>query len=535
MSLYLRAWWNKGGVRVNDQMWYTKIDKVKEGPIGSILVQWQALGVKINFKQYVGFDGEVGRLYSCFRTYVELWNYIQKIPVASRCFHECVIGDSYQKVYFDLDVEGEGVARGPAILADLKSALLTTLNSLDMDATDDNIIVYSSHDETKYSCHIVTKDICVISSVENAEICRRVIAFMEKNNSVYVDKKVYSSMHGLRLYGCHKPFSKRTKLRENTLPRLLDEFKLSLVGMTFNCRAVATLVPKLRDRSAGIEIEEGSSEDIMAKVIEKYGDAFEYRKQEENIIYLDRKYPTYCVVCDDIHHKENPRIVIRDSGDVMFKCMRADYGTLLMTGSIEEIDEEEIKEDISGIPDVDLRFKVRDVVVHEEEKVKKTRFVIGTITEKHSVILEEYMNETIEDLDLGDIIDISQIPVEAVSTDVVYDIGAKPILKYQVPTNQPSDNRQHQPLTVNRTQYQDNTNVQNSTNHQPVTDYSTKKNFVRKPRREHTVNLSRWCSDNIPEKQERSKEPLKLPGGGKLKFKKLIRKSDRFIPINPMS
>ena len=77
------------------------------------------------------------RLFSLFDSYLDFNSYQQKFPVNDRCYYELILGDSYQKPHFDIDVSkdqyGEDFVKIADVVKDVTIQLLiSTLKERDV-------------------------------------------------------------------------------------------------------------------------------------------------------------------------------------------------------------------------------------------------------------------------------------------------------------------------------------------------------------------------------------------------------------------
>ena len=161
------------------------------------------------------------RLFSLFDSYLDFNSYQQKFPVNDRCYYELILGDSYQKPHFDIDVSkdqyGEDFVKIADVVKDMTIQLLiSTLKERDvnLDIRRD-ILVYSSHGENKRSFHIVVRGYCHVNNVEASSLYSLIMKQFPddlKRYAATIDRSVYSSKQQFRMLGSQKRQSNRPKI-----------------------------------------------------------------------------------------------------------------------------------------------------------------------------------------------------------------------------------------------------------------------------------------------------------------------------------
>ena len=115
------------------------------------------------------------RYFGVFINFLDFAKYCYDIVKEShRCFYE-VIDRRIQKPYFDLDVhigdplKGKFLNKEDACL--LKNEICKYILIEFPYIKEENIMVFTSHSEKKYSYHIIVDSWCVLDNEENKEFC----------------------------------------------------------------------------------------------------------------------------------------------------------------------------------------------------------------------------------------------------------------------------------------------------------------------------------------------------------------------------
>lgn len=347
--------------------WYSHLNKSESQSTGKKVICLLDT-VDINPKNIVVCQQLEHRFFAHFNTYLEYALYCKKkVAQSHRCFYEVIFGRNPQKPYFDIDIP-IGVVSDDKHLTktdaeELKRQVLVgILKEFDYLA-EENILIFTSHSDEKYSYHIIVDNWCVTDHEENKIFCEKVMKHVEPRLSLFIDALVYKSIQQLRIFECHKFGSTRTKILDPKCKWKPSEKPISdahkyalilggsLVGNTSYCRITPSLKPpvpprKKWDGKETILEEEDPSKclDLMAKLagLDSSRDmSFPYRvlSVKGSLILLKRLKPSHCRICDRVHENENPYlIVVGRRRKIYFNCRRVDPDQKLYIGELGETD-----------------------------------------------------------------------------------------------------------------------------------------------------------------------------------------------------
>jgi hypothetical protein len=282
--------------------------------------------------------------YAVFDNHVSLFKYIVSRKDEDRIFHEVPLGPLPQKPRFDIDIKKSDLPSGIDNLIEFGTILRDRLISrvtdvLKKDGIELNIqkqlFLTNSHREDKYSSHII------VHGYYHAN-CDDALGFYEKvvdgdeQLQKYVDRTVYHKGHSLRLLWCRKNDQVVAKTYENRFlfngieveqvvaarteeMRLLRIFEASLITFVSGCRALPSYA-KPKPIYNDIDIPEDICQEMMDLLTNKYGEApFTVAGVDGSLVKLTRHAPSHCELCDKIHHRMTPFLLI-SHGMVQLRC-----------------------------------------------------------------------------------------------------------------------------------------------------------------------------------------------------------------------
>jgi hypothetical protein len=312
-------------------------------------------GRKEEFKKK---DGDPIRIYAFFDSYIEFYEFSKKFAMKERNFFEIIFGEFAQKPHFDIDIDletfkksypGEDIISTAEKLKDL--VIASCIKIIQEFSIEKDLLLYSSHGESKRSYHIVINNKCHDGNKEAKAFYDEVINFVKiltYNKYIeYIDKSVYSPRQQFRIVGSQKSGSDRPKIFHeyfryegkvyqhlykeefsNEIEKNLAIIYESLVGFTAGCSYIPSLIqPKSIDHlmfSESVSIDETTAEFCFNMLREKMNPCpFSLSDITGSLILLKRHSPSLCPICNRIHEKENPFMYIL-GGRVYWDCRRTD-------------------------------------------------------------------------------------------------------------------------------------------------------------------------------------------------------------------
>lgn len=339
--------------------WFSHLKHEPEQPSRALLDHWRP--AVNNSIKVISRQNEYGVYeYTAFDNHIDLFKYVVACSEANRCFHEVPLGNVFQKPRFDIDIKTkalpEGVADVMAFGHQLRLRLLerivVVLNAagIKLDPAK-HFLLYNTHRQEKYSSHIL------IDGYFHAD-CEDALGFYEKvvgddeQLQKYVDRAVYHRNHSLRMLWCRKTGVGKAKTQEmefefdgrfwqhETLPNeeykisLLRQFEKSLITFTSQCLALPPYATR-KKRYDAPDIPEEVCKEMFSMMQTKMEEApFEITKIEGNLVSLQRYAPSYCSMCDKVHNRMSPFLIVTAEKTVYLRCALAAKGKRIELGSL---------------------------------------------------------------------------------------------------------------------------------------------------------------------------------------------------------
>lgn len=341
-------------------------------------------------------EGKPIRIYAFFDSYLEFFDYMQKIQPADRAFYEIIFGELPQKPHFDIDIDasnfnglypGEDIETASEILREaiITACIEVLAKNMVMLDLEKDVLLYSSHGPDKRSYHLILNNKCHDG---NKEAKAFYDAVMTKIRTItgnkyleFVDKSVYSPRQQFRLVGCQKPGSERPKVfyekfwyqgklythiyNEDVTDIIMKKLTIiyeSIISFTSGCAFLPSLIPPklLNQNNLGDfpDLDGPIAEHCMIMLREKMAFCpFSIKEIRGHLILLRREAPSQCPICrkQEPHENEHPYMFII-GGKVYWDCRRSTddtkkffVGYLAMT-----IDEMQAGDTLPGIFNEDV-------------------------------------------------------------------------------------------------------------------------------------------------------------------------------------
>lgn len=313
------------------------------------------------------------RLYGLFHTYIDFFKYYQKIDPHYKSFFEVLIYSI--KPYFDVDISRKQYphltdADAETIKDTIVDAIIVVFSSMDITLQPEtDILLYQSHDPTKYSFHIVCNHYYCISIAECGFLYKKVVSELVARKSDiigFLDHGIYNSIQHFRLLGSgkldgmgncrrHKQFCETWRFHGKDIThryresprseehRQLLQLEESLVSFVANSKLLPSFAPQTPapiDSNPGgnpgasssspgdsidsktvpdsnsvpvAEMVENITDSLMQKIVSLFRQAqpelaasFTQREiRNTGTIQLNRNYPSFCPLCNRTHEHEN--------------------------------------------------------------------------------------------------------------------------------------------------------------------------------------------------------------------------------------
>jgi hypothetical protein len=311
------------------------------------------------------------RRFAIFSSYIELYNYQRSFPEDYRCFFEILLGDFPQKPHFDIDIKGKEIGKCGDDLISFGEKVLEQVIYLSIQvgldhgiqfSLEEDILVFSSHNATKCSYHVVIDNWCHVNNIQAKGFYRKVAERLEAEEEIseygnlaqYVDHMVYSSTQNFRLLGSQKPNSFRPKKYCPTFTYLgktiehkypiefrneehkqLEIFKYSLCSWTSGCKYLPSFINHLSDNEVVYrnfvqgDLTETQIKEGLSLLPKSKDFPFSVRDIKGNFINLKRERSSYCSLCQRVHDNDNAYLSIYNDC-VYFYCRRNDNDKLFI-------------------------------------------------------------------------------------------------------------------------------------------------------------------------------------------------------------
>lgn len=307
--------------------------------------------------EYRTKKGKMIHLYGCFDSYVEFYQYMCKFDRKNRNFFEVIFGELPQKPHFDIDIsKSEAGEDAKEISQTLYQAVIQGCIEVCQDHNvkidiEKDILLYSSHGETKFSYHLVLNNKCHDGNEEArafyTAVVSKVSVITQGKYLKFIDNAVYNPKQQFRMMGCQKYGSDRPKVfyetfvyqnviyhhsyiedvSDENIHRLAIMYE-SLVSFVSGCTFLPSLVPPKPIYNNNIP---DVCDEIVAKCVRmmknKIVDCpFTAYQVNGGLILLKRNSSSRCPLCDKIHENQDPYMYIVSS-KVYWDCRRTDKGS----------------------------------------------------------------------------------------------------------------------------------------------------------------------------------------------------------------
>lgn len=236
------------------------------------------------------------------------------MPQKTKRYHEIILGSQIQRLKFDID------ANKQPDIKKIINVIIDVVNSLyDEKISESDFIVTDSSGPTekgiKYSYHIILYTVALCNNIEAKNITNLILKQLPKCD---IDSQVNKNIQSFRLLWSSKN-GRIKKLQSH------NEKDITLSDtMIVPFRGIKVL-KQLCENITNDEKEIIDSEvNNIIKIVEKYNilDGHTFRNVTGNTINFNRLRPTYCTICDEIHHHDNSVIIIYDglTGNIYEFC-----------------------------------------------------------------------------------------------------------------------------------------------------------------------------------------------------------------------
>jgi len=237
--------------------------------------------------------------------------------------HEVIFGHSKQRMKFDIEAvdTGNGVPDLDEFMYDLISAICEhTEGAYDYKLSPTEIAILDGSRPGKVSYHIIIPILILETCEEAKDFLNEVIETMgeETFGVQYIDRAVYKRLQNFRL-----PNSGKDLDGKHYPLKLITRFGTGLfspadlfITADYSCDegAVQVLQKISAKKSINAVKEVTSNVQNILDCLEQNNklNAFSYRSIYGNRLLFDRKLPSHCPICNEIHHNDNTFFVTID-------------------------------------------------------------------------------------------------------------------------------------------------------------------------------------------------------------------------------
>ena len=309
--------------------------------------------------------------YYVFPTHEATMAFIGDLHPEQRTFHEMIFGYQNQKLKVDIDLKDDDIQKFEPL--PVEPPLTTWINDIENNLEDtvidtktkaENILetFISGINETmfmlymknnvplivtdnsgptetgyKYSYHIIIDGYYVRDHIQADLFIQELSKSLPIRYKPFLDNGVNKTKQGLRLLHCRKTGSVRVKTLKSVVDtegNLIEEVR-SMVTYVEGCEELEPIKEvQYKNTNDTMVIDDKLTKEVLA--ISKdvtYG--FELRSVLNNIFVFNRKFPTYCLLCDEIHHTDNT-FMLQLNQNAVFALCRHKKGESEFIGNVGE-------------------------------------------------------------------------------------------------------------------------------------------------------------------------------------------------------
>ena len=430
--------------------WYTNMVQSSERKCKCLMDDYRQEDLKSHLvicytKQYTA--DYVQHLYAVFDSYIEFYNYYNQFALKDCCFYEVV--QFYQKPHFDVDMDSltyiehysfdkpyhydEFCQVGTLLIETVIKACMILMRP-NILILEKDILMYTSHGKSKgrdkLSYHIIINHWCHLDEIEAGAFFEKVAhltaCLLNGRYVEWLDDSVYKSRQNFRLVGSHKydtapaELLNRTKKFESefmyegriikhepdvfSIAVKLSDFSKSLITFTSGCQLLQSFKEYKNYVHYEYYITDQDLEEIKTLLHKEFKDQFMIRDVKSHKVFLKKKNPYYCSICQRVHLHENPVITVFH-GTVKFDCRRNEdkrkllLGYLSVKGIVDDIVEEvdEGPDDtgnflLFGDYKVDLTNGEINPIIKEDKEVKENIQEVKIIKKEEKQVIDEETN-----------------------------------------------------------------------------------------------------------------------------------------------
>jgi len=307
-------------------------------------------------------EGNGKKEYGVFQSAYSLYEYCVDLDDQHRCLFEIIKSNVCQKIYFDIDIPLDesnhkiyhSEIEKINISKQIPELMVDSIIKTNPIISRNDIMIFSSHSNTKKSFHIIVDRWYVENARKNRKFFDSVLKFIPETWKQYFDNSMYKSIQQFRMYMSTKYGKERMKIIDPSSPWKIDNdieteyanetiFYASLITKTNYCNILTFDDDEDEDETEHISsyMTYMLDDTEMSKVLKiissmDYFKCFRVDIKDKNSILLKRLLPSFCSVCNRIHHNQNSFVFVTINGNIMLNCMRNDENKHTCLGNIND-------------------------------------------------------------------------------------------------------------------------------------------------------------------------------------------------------
>lgn len=268
--------------------------------------------------------------------------------VENKCFHEIINGSLPQRIKFDIDADDEKLNNITAegnnnlekirtIVSYLIDIILVELKSWyasidDIQPTKNDLCVTTSNGyskksgKMKYSYHIIVSSYYLLNVGEVSLFVENLWTKLNPEYMSLVDKGIYKTNQGFRLFGSSKPGENRYKVDAPEFGCAKSTFSNTFITAPSGVAIMEQLCENIEAVEENVVIDNELVQKAV-DIVKKHGTRnHTFSRVEGSFLVFKRDSPSFCALCSRRHEVDNTFYVImykRDSLQLYEKCRRS--------------------------------------------------------------------------------------------------------------------------------------------------------------------------------------------------------------------
>jgi len=188
---------------------------------------------------------------------------------------------------------------------------------------EENLLVFDSSDETKFSRHIIIPGVHVENHMEAKAFADEMVKYLDEKLHRVVDLGVYKSLQNFRLFNNRKVGSPRVKVYKLGTFKAFSDLLIGYI--TKGSLMLPSILGQPTANTPKIETEL-TEENVQAivKLVNELAPGNSLKKVMGNMLIFTRKDAGYCPICERDHVNDNTHFVIVHDQAVQLHCRHSE-------------------------------------------------------------------------------------------------------------------------------------------------------------------------------------------------------------------